>query len=136
MKPTEPNHFLLIGYMEEALPAEQMSKIEEMLRQSDGWRKALAEIQGDIDHGEHSVAQIWRRRRLTCLSRERLGAFLVDALPPDEADYIEFHLNTIKCRWCQANFNDLKETQADSEPPRVRRKKIFKTSVGHLPKKK
>jgi hypothetical protein len=105
------------------------------LRQSPAWRKALEEVQGDVDHGEHSVAQIWRRHRLTCAPRERLGAYLADALPPDEADYIKFHLETVTCRWCAANLADLEETRAAAAPTNERRRRFFKTSVGHLPKK-
>jgi hypothetical protein len=134
----EPNRFVLIGYLEEALPADQMAKVEEHLRQSQAWRDALLEIQSDIDPGEHSVAQIWRRHRLTCPSRERLGAYMMDALPPDEADYFKFHLEVVKCRWCQANLQDLKENapRTADEKPKARRKRFFQTSVGHLPKKR
>ena len=137
MKATEPNRFVLIGYLEEALPGDQMAKVEEMLRQSPEWRQALEEMQGDVDHGEHSVAQIWRRHRLTCLTRESLGAYLADALPPDEADYVKFHLQTVKCRWCQANVQDLEESapERDHAKPNARRRRFFQTSVGHLPKK-
>jgi hypothetical protein len=137
MKREPPNRFVLIGYLEEALPGDQMAKIEEQIRQFPEWRQALEEMQGDIDHGEHSVAQIWRRHRLSCLSRESLGAYLADALPPDEADYVKFHLQTVKCRWCQANVQDLEESapDRDDEKPKVaRRRRFFQTSVGHLPK--
>jgi hypothetical protein len=137
VKVSEPNRFILIGYLEEALPGDQMAKVEDMLRQSAEWRKALEEVQGDIETGEHSVAQIWRRHRLTCLTRESLGAYLADALPPDESDYVKFHLETIKCRWCQANVQDLEESapkDAD-KPTAARRRRFFQTSVGHLPKK-
>lgn len=136
MNPKEPNRFVLIGYLEEALPGDQMAKVEDMLRQSAEWRQALEEMQGDVDHGEHSVAQIWRRHRLSCMSRETLGAYLADALPPDEADYVKFHLETIKCRWCQANLQDLEESlpEKDHKKPAARRRRFFQTSVGHLPK--
>ncbi|HVJ79741.1 MAG TPA: hypothetical protein VNC50_01625 [Planctomycetia bacterium] len=133
-----PNRFVLIGYLEEALPAEQMARVEENLRQSEEWRAALSALQSDVDPGEHSVAQIWRRQRLTCISREKLGAFLLDAMPPDEADYVRFHLDVVKCRWCQANRNDLEEHLPDEgePPPQARRKRFFQTSVGHLPKRR
>jgi hypothetical protein len=137
VKSKEPNRFVLIGYLEEALPGDQMARVEEMIRQSPEWRQALEEMQGDIDHGEHSVAQIWRRHRLSCLTRESLGAYLSDALPPDEADYVKFHLETVKCRWCQANVQDLEESapERDHGKPNARRRRFFQTSVGHLPKK-
>lgn len=135
-----PNRFVLIGYLEEALPAEQMAKVEDHLRKSSEWRAALSELHGEIDPGEHSIATIWRRHRLTCLSRERLGAYLIDAVPPDESDYIRFHLEIVACRWCQANRADLKAAgvgqPAHDKDTARRRKKFFQTSVGSLPKKR
>ena len=137
LDPQHPNRIVLIGYLEEAIPGEQMAKVEEMLRQYPNWRATLEELYGDLDSGDHTVAQIWRRHRLTCASRETLGALLVDALPPDEADYLNFHLHVVKCRWCQANYQDLKATAPnhDADPASTRRRRVFKTSVGHLPKK-
>ena len=74
-----PNRFELIGFLEEALPAEEMARIEENLRLSEDWRAALLELQDQVDLGEHSVATIWRRQRLTCPSREDLGGYLLGA---------------------------------------------------------
>lgn len=135
-----PNKFELIGYLEEALPIEAMTRVEELLRQSQEWRHALAELLDDVEPGDHSVATIWRRHRLTCPSRERLGGYLMGGLVPEEADYIKFHLEVVRCRWCLANQADL-ESQAIPEPvekrgetlERSRRRRFFETSVGHLP---
>lgn len=131
-----PNRYALIGYLEEALPSEEMARIEELLRQSEAWREALLEIREDIDSGEHSVATIWRRQRLTCPSRESLGAWTIQALVPEEADYVEFHLRVIGCRWCQANLADVESSQAmESDEPKARRRRFFESSIGLLPKK-
>ena len=133
---SEPNRYVLIGYLEEALPAEEMARVEEQLRQHPEWRQALLELQGDVDQGEHSVAMIWRRNRLTCPSRERLGAYLAGALPPEEADYTEFHLKNVACRCCQANIDDLQASAQPASAPGERRRKFLETSLGHLPKKR
>ena len=133
---SEPNRYVLIGYLEEALPAEEMARVEEQLRQHPEWRQALLELQGDVDQGEHSVAMIWRRNRLTCPSRERLGAYLAGALPPEESDYAAFHLKTVACRWCQANIDDLQASAQPLPAPGERRRKFLETSLGHLPKKR
>lgn len=131
-----PNRYALIGYLEEALPAEEMARIEELLRQSEEWREALLEVRDDVDLGEHSVATIWRRQRLTCPARETLGAWSIGALVPDEADYVEFHLKVIGCRWCQANLSDVESSQQNAaDEPKRRRLRFFESSVGMLPKK-
>lgn len=133
---SEPNRFELIGYLEEALDVEDMARVEERLRTSSEWTEALRELTGDIDSGEHSVATIWRRHRLTCPSRERLGAYSMGGLPHDEEDYVKFHLEVIKCRWCKANVCDLQTNgQGDQQQdPEVmkRRRRLFASSVGRL----
>lgn len=132
-----PNRIQLIGYLSEALPHEEMVRIEERLRTDAKWRGALVELREELDLGEHSVATIWRRHRLTCPSRERLGALLAGGLVPDEEDYLRFHLDVIKCRWCAANLADLQTAADHHHPgdaePSVRRKRLFQSSVGHLP---
>lgn len=133
-----PNPIELIGYLQEALDPADMSRIEELLRVSSEWREALLAVLEEVDSGEHSVATIWRRHRLTCPPRERLGAYAIGASLPDEEDYIKFHLEVIKCRWCSANMSDLElSTRVASEhhDPEAtqRRRRIFESSVGCLP---
>lgn len=139
-----PNRIALVGYLQDALPAEQIARIEQALRESEEWRSAAYELSLELDRGEQSVATIWRRHRLTCPNRERLGAYLAGGLlPKDEEDYIRFHLDTIGCRWCQANADDLRqgidhaaETAADDSADEVRRRrrKLFETSIRELPR--
>lgn len=127
-----PDVFALIGYMEEALPLAEMTRVEEQLRASEVWRAALLELSERVDHGEHSVATIWRRHRLTCPPREQLGAYLIGALDEEEAAYVQFHLDVVGCRWCEANQADLKRESAKVEtaPLATRRKRFFESSVG------
>lgn len=133
------NRSALVGYVMESLPDHEMNRIEELLRDREEWRDALREILGGVDSGDHTVAAIWRRHRLTCPTREQLGAFLADALLPDEQDYVRFHLDVVACRWCQANRLDLEALVSDKDrDPRdqavERRRKFFQTSVGELPR--
>lgn len=134
-----PNRFLLIGYLEEALPGEEMARVEELLRVSADWRAALLDLRNEVDLGEHSVATIWRRHRLTCSTRERLGAYIMNALPPEEMDYIQFHLNVVQCRSCQANLTDLRATinpdPYHTDESSQRRQRCFQTSIHHLPRR-
>ena len=129
-----PNPIELVGYLEEALPVEEMSRIEEKLRTDSAWRQAILDLCGEIDSGEHSVATIWRRHRLTCPPREQLGAYSVGGLPPEEEDYVRFHLEVCKCPWCQANLDDVKAQVEAGSAATSRRRKFFETSVGQLPK--
>ena len=80
-------------------------------------------------------ADVWRRGRLSCPGRHQLGSFLLGALPADLAGYIRFHLETIGCRYCAANLDDLRQAAdaASSETVR-RRQKYFQSSAGYVRK--
>ena len=123
----------LEGYLDEALPAEDMARIERALRDDPKWSEQLVAINARRDAGLHSLGEIWRRHRLSCPTREELGSYLLNVLPEEVRGFIKFHLDVSGCRTCQANFGDLKNRQVD-EPAAVdnRRKKYFQSSAGHL----
>lgn len=124
----------LEAYLDESLPAERMASIEAELRANDALRQSLVEINGRRDAGVHSLGDIWRRHRLSCPTREQLGSYLLKILDDGCADYVKFHLETIGCRRCQANLEDLERQQAeaDTAASETRRRKYFQSSVGHL----
>ena len=123
----------LEAYLDEALPSDQMARIELALRKDSTLVGQMAVIHSRRNAGVHSLGEIWRRGRLSCPSREQLGSFLLGALPEDAADYVSFHLDTVGCRYCQANLADLERQQAESrEVVQTRRRKYFQSSVGHL----
>ena len=126
----------LEAYLDEALPTQRMSAIEDALRGSDELQKQLTEINGRRDAGVHSLGEVWRRHRLSCPSREQLGSYLLGVLPREAADYLNFHIETIQCRYCAASVSDLKSQQsAAATDVEKRRQKYFQSSVGHLRKK-
>ncbi len=124
----------LQAYLDEAAPAEQVVEIENALREDESLREQLATLVAGRDAGLHSLGEVWRRRRLTCPSREELGSHLLGVLPEDQADYIAFHLETVGCRWCNASLEDLRQQheQAEAEETPRRRGKYFESSVGRL----
>ena len=124
----------LEAYLDESLPAERMSAIEKALRGDEALATRLAEVIGRRDAGLHSLGAIWRRHRLSCPSREELGGHLLGILDAQAADYVQFHLETIGCRYCLANIEDLKSQQDASESNRAqgRRKRYFQSSAGYL----
>jgi anti-sigma factor RsiW len=105
----------LEAYLDEALPPEQMANVELALRKDPTLVRQMAAIHSRRSSGVHSLGEIWRRGRLSCLSREQLGSFLLGALPEDAADYLSFHLEIVGCRYCQANLADLERQQAESQ---------------------
>lgn len=124
----------LAAYLDEVLPIEQMTAVEDALREDDGLQRRLVAINGRRDAGVHSLGEIWRRHRLSCPSREHLGSYLLGVLSNAEVDYVRFHLEKIECRYCAASVADLQAQQstADGEQVEKRRHRYFQSSVGHL----
>lgn len=135
MKPQFTNADLE-AYLDESLSATRLAAVEGALRNEPDLVSKLATLAGQRDAGVHSLGAIWRRKRLTCPTREQLGSFLLGVLDPTEQDYFQFHLDEVGCRYCNASVQDLKEQHAaanvkDSE---VRRTKYFQSSAGYLSK--
>lgn len=123
----------LLGYVDEVLPVELMTAIETALRESESLRREVAQLIRRRDAGEHSVGQIWQRMRLSCPDRTELGSYLLGAMPDEELDYIDFHLQTVGCRYCAANMEDLRESSQPTGDAQKRRKRFFQSSAGFLP---
>ena len=120
-------------YLDDALSESETAQVEQALRQSEALRRLLRIVMQERDRGDHSLGAIWRRERLTCPTREQLGSYLLRAIDDDLLDYIEFHLRTIGCPFCQANLADLQTLQQEPAPrTQSRRRKFFESSAGYL----
>ncbi len=133
MSEHEITHEELVAYLAEQLPSDRMSFIEEQLRTSDSLRERLGGIAANRDVAVHSVGEVWRRERLSCPTRSELGSFLLGALSAEQEDYIDFHLKTVGCRYCEANLWDLEKSREPGEETTSRRRKFYQTSAGKLP---
>jgi len=125
----------LAAFLDEALPPERSSALEQTLRSDDSLRHRLIEVQGRQNAGLHTIGAIWRRGQLSCPTRSDLGNFLLGTLQTEEAGYISFHIETVGCRFCAANLDDLKTQNESREAPAKRRQRYFQTSAGYLNKK-
>ncbi len=138
-KGTEMNHQeltdnQLLAYFDEMLAVDEMITVEQALRNSDDLRTRLALLARSRDQGVHSVGEIWRQERLSCPSRNELGNYLLGTLDNSHTDYIQFHIETIGCRICQASLEDMKTTVDSTPATEQRRQRFFETSAGHLKK--
>jgi hypothetical protein len=122
---------LLRDYLADALAPEDSARVEKALRDSAELRSRLEDVrQGRADGQLHTLGAIWNRARLTCPSRQQLGSFLLDALDPDLASYLQFHLDVVECPFCQANLADLKvqSQSAAAKVSRTRQHRIVQSS--------
>ena len=121
------------AYLDEALPPEQMARIEKALRADPRLIRQVSAVHSRRSAGVHSLGDIWRGGRLSCPTREQLGSLLLGVLPDDAADYVRFHLEVVGCRYCRANLEDLKSQQAEGhETVQKRRRRYFQSSAGYL----
>ncbi len=82
---------------------------------------------------EDLLTDLWRSLRLSCPKRTTIGAFVLGTLDRDWHSYVDFHLHTLGCHFCRANFEDLKPETPEGLPP-VLRARIMESTVGFLRK--
>jgi hypothetical protein len=102
---------VLRAYACDALPDNELTRVELALRESAELRTMLREVVEQEERGEHTVGAIWRRERVSCPTRDQIGGYLLGACDPDLADYVRFHLDEVGCPYCRANLDDLRRLQ-------------------------
>ena len=126
----------LLAWLEEGLAPARMAEVEAAIRQQPQLSDRVSRLIAERDAGWLSVGEVWRRHRLSCPSRDQLGAYVLGVLEEGLASYIRFHLETVGCRHCQANLEDMKTNDPGEAQAKPRREKIFASSVGFLPQRK
>ena len=86
-----------------------------------------------VDPPDALLTQVWEDHRPSCPKRSTIGGYHLGTLDPAWHGYVDFHLNTLGCRTCLANLDDLKqsETQANLDSLRQR---VLQSTVGFLKK--
>ena len=124
----------LEAYLEEALDTERATRIEKAVRERPELLKRLSEVNARRDSGVHTLGEIWRRHQLAVPSREELGSFLLGILSDEQAEYIKFRINVLKCPFTIANLRDLEdESEAVSEAKKNRRTKYLNSTSEYFP---
>ncbi|MEZ6140199.1 MAG: hypothetical protein R3B84_06465 [Zavarzinella sp.] len=127
-------HERLHAYLDEALQPNEMAAVEAELRENPELRDTLKLVLDQWKKGEHSLGGIWRKERLSCISRDDLNNYLRGLHDPDFADYIQFHLEVVVCQFCLANYDDLIQMQQNDVQAISRRKRLFEASEGYVKK--
>jgi RNA polymerase sigma factor (sigma-70 family) len=84
----------------------------------------------DTEAADSILTRVWESLRPTCPKRSTLGRFLLQTLESPWREHVDFHLNQLGCRFCQANVEDLRRESAnDASPMRAR---IFQSTVGFM----
>jgi hypothetical protein len=122
----------LQAYLDERLPVNRCAELEAALRSTPALTRRLEVLLVAEERTDLSLEGVWRRRRLSCPARSTWALYLADGLGDGLKQYLEFHLQTIGCRCCEANVDDLRRGMDEESPQRTRR--VFETSVGQLRK--
>ena len=104
------------------------------LRERVGSRLKGVDVSAIEDPGcaDSLLTEIWEEHRLSCPKRSTVGGYLLKTLERAWHEYVEFHLNTLGCRFCKANLEDLKEER--QEAPRQLRDRLMQSTVGFFRK--
>ena len=134
-KPAGPapiDDVMLREYLLDALAPEVSARVEKALRDSAELRGRLEDVRQNRADGQlHTLGAIWHRTRLTCPSRQQLGSYLLDALDPELASYLTFHIEVVECPFCKANLDDLKmqtQTTTAASASKTRQHRILQSS--------
>ncbi len=80
---------------------------------------------------ENLLTDLWEYHRFSCPKRNTIGAYMLGTLEPDWHQYVDFHLNTLGCRFCRANLDDL-QSQSQETRQEAFQARIMESTVGFL----
>lgn len=80
---------------------------------------------------ENILTETWEFQRPSCPKRSTIGAHLLGTLDEQWHKYVDFHVNTLGCKFCRANLEDLK-AQSDKSQSTKLRARIMQSTAGFL----
>ena len=80
---------------------------------------------------ENLLTDLWENYRFSCPKRNTIGAYMLGTLEPGWHQYVDFHLNTLGCRFCRANLDDL-QSQSRETQQEAFQARIMESTVGFL----
>ena len=80
---------------------------------------------------ENLLTDLWEYYRFSCPKRNTIGAYMLGTLEPDWHQYVEFHLNTLGCRFCRANLDDLQNQSRETQQEAFQAR-IMESTIGFL----
>jgi RNA polymerase sigma factor (sigma-70 family) len=107
-----------------------LKQLADDVHQASGRADSLSDL--DPDHSERFVSvltEVWEQSRPSCPKYTTLGRYLLGTLEPAWEAYVQFHLDTIACRFCKASYDDLcrKTASPTDERPAAQ---LFESTVG------
>ena len=123
----------LEAYLDESLDSTRATEIEEAIKSDADLLQRLSVINSRRDAGVHTLGEIWRRNQIGVPTAEVMGNYLLGVLEDEQAEYIKFRMEQLKCPFTVALYDDLQARQTESaELSASRREKFYKTCADFL----
>jgi RNA polymerase sigma factor (sigma-70 family) len=82
-----------------------------------------------LENTDSLLTSAWEVVRPTCPKRSTIGKYVLGTLEDPWQEFLDYHLNRLGCRLCQANYEDLKTANIDP-PPRQLLDRILQSTLG------
>lgn len=117
-----------IGVEERAVAVLKHRWLQEL---ADGVRESSPDVAWDSSLMSDSLlTEVWEQERLTCPKRTTVGRHLLGTLEDPWRQYVAFHLDTLGCRFCRANADDLREATKDEAARTPSSDRLFQSTIG------
>ena len=128
----------LEAYLDEALNPDQAAELEQAMREDSKLLDRLSYINGRRDAGIHTLGEIWRRNQVGVPSTEEVSDFLEGKLDAGHAEYIQFRMETLKCRFTDSIVESLESQKSPDKKSQAKKRaeNISKSSANLMPEKK
>ncbi len=83
---------------------------------------------GPGDRQDSLLSEIWEQYRPSCPKRTTLGGYLLGTLDEPWTRYVKFHVESLGCRFCTANLDDLRRETAEAHD--LFRDRVLQSTVG------
>ena len=103
------------AYIDGALSPEEADAFTSMAYGDSELRGKIRTVQTEFDYHNHTVGSLWRRNQLTCPSDQEIVDYQRGELAiinPKIVDYVQFHLNSIRCIYCISTAAEWKQSAA------------------------
>ena len=120
----------IMGLKEKAIALIKHRSLKQIRQRIESSRIPIGPSSEDF---ENLMTDIWKLQRFSCPKRSTIGAYLLGTLDKEWRQYVDFHVNTVGCRFCVANLNDLQEQNAEKQSRRLQAR-IMESTAGFLKK--
>lgn len=128
----------LEAYLDETLDSARAAQIERAAAAQPQLIQRLAYINSRRNAGVHTLGEIWRRNQIGVPDRDTIIAWLDGKLDQAQANYLQFRLDILKCRYTQAICTDVLQDRESAQAPvrRSRRDKLFQKGAEIVSRRK